>query len=46
MDEFDSQDPDQNPYNRPKMMTPTKFEMPNHANANTAEMYKHGRSIL
>jgi hypothetical protein len=46
MDEFDSQDPDQNPYNRPKMMTPTKFVMPNHANANAAEMYKHGRSIL
>ena len=46
MDEIDSQDPDQKPYNRPKMMTPTKFDMAIHANANTAEMYKHGKSIL
>lgn len=46
MDKMDSQDPDQKPYNRPKIMTPAKFEMPNHANAKAAEMYKHGRSIL
>ena len=46
MDEFDSQDPDQKPYNRPKMTTTKKFDTANHANANTAEMYKHGRSIL
>jgi hypothetical protein len=36
----------QKPYTRPETMTPAKIDMPNHVNANAAELYRHGRSIV